>query len=135
MKKLLTVLTLILVSLTGCTTSDAPKVQPVETTSYIIGGRYYFDADLQGQVVTDDGNVWSYTQDVISEEPSYHNEPIFAVIDDNGTPDYVEDDIILGLVLDRETAIYDRLEDELSQSFVLERNDNNIRIMTLKEEE
>lgn len=49
--------------------------------------------------------------------------------DDNETPD----DIILGLVYDRETAIYDALETALSDEFEIERNDNNIRISILKE--
>lgn len=104
----------------------------VEHTVYFIAGRY---DDLQGQVLTNDGNVWDYTQDIISDEPSYNNEPIIACIDDNGTPTEVTDDIILGLVIDRETAIYDELEEALSIKFDLEREGNNIRIQGLADVE
>ena len=48
--------------------------------------------------------------------------------DDNGTPNEVTDDIILGLVYDRNTAIYDELETALSDSFTIEREGNNLRI-------
>lgn len=108
------------------------SVPEVESSVYAQYGRYYFDADGAGQVVTDDGNVWSYTQDTISDEPSYHNEPVLACFDDNGTPDTIEDDKVIGLVLDRETAIYDALEQSLSEEFELEREGNNIRIGMLK---
>ena len=136
MKKLLAISSILFVlSLCGCsTTTTTEEPTPVEHTSYFQSGRYYFTADLQGQVLTNDGNIWDYTQDIISEEPSYHNEPVIAVIDDNGTPDTVEDDAILGLVLDRETAIYDALEASLSESFELERDGNNIRIQSIKAE-
>jgi hypothetical protein len=131
MKKLLAI-SMLLLSLYGCgSTTTEPSA---EHTAYFQSGRYYFTADLQGQVLTNDGNIWDYTQDIISEEPSYHNEPVIAVIDDNGTPDTVEDDAILGLVLDRETAIYDALEASLSESFELERDGNNIRIQSIKAE-
>jgi hypothetical protein len=124
MKWKLAIAVLALLCLVGCT----PTETEIEHTTYIMSGRYYFNADIQGQVVTDDGNVWDYTQDIISEEPSYHNEPVYALLDDNGTPDNIYDDEILGLVLDRETAIYDALEVSLSESFTVERNGNVISI-------
>lgn len=132
MKKLL-LLSALSLALTGCG-ADAPAVDEPEHTNYITTGRYYFNADLQGQVVTSDGNVWGYTQDIISEQPSYHNEPVYAVFDDNGTPDNIYDDIIEGLVLDRETAIYDAFEAEFSKdgNFTVERDGNNIRIGVLE---
>lgn len=105
--------------LTGC---QAKPEQ--EHKSYMASGRYY----TSGEVITNDGNVWGYTQDIISEEPSYDNEPVFAVFDDNGTPDNIYDDEIYGLVLDRETAIYDALEAELSKAFDIERNGNIISV-------
>ena len=140
-KKLTTILALgaTVALLAGCGASNNSTKQKstekkieVEHTYYFQSGRYYFNADLQGQVVTEDGNVWGYTQDIISEEPAYHNEPVIVVFDDNGTPDDIYDDPIVGLMLDRETAIYDELEDTLSESFAIERNGNNIRIGTLK---
>ena len=45
-----------------------------------------------------------------------------------GTPDDIYDDEILGLVLDRETAIYDNLEEELSENFTVERDGNVLTI-------
>ena len=42
--------------------------------------------------------------------------------------DDITDDIILGLVYDRNTAIYDDLETALSDKFELERDGNNIHI-------
>ena len=58
--------------------------------------------------------------------------PIWVGFDDNGTPDNIYDDIILGLVYDRNTAIYDDLETALSDSFELERDGNNIHIEGVK---
>ena len=129
MKKILAI-SMLALSLCGC---GATTTEPdVEHIMYFQSGRYYFTADLQGQVVTNDGNVWEYTQDVISDKPSYHNEPVIAVLDDNGTPDDIYDDSVVSLVLDQETAIYDALEASLSESFELEREGNNIRIQALK---
>lgn len=98
--------------------------EEVEHTTYIAQGRYY----ICGEVVTEDGNIWSYSQDIISERESYDYEPVFALIDDNGTPSEITDDEIYGVVLDRETAVYDELERELSKSFVVERTGNVISI-------
>ena len=136
MKKLLAIsLILTALSLCGCSVDEETSTDVVDATqehsTYFQSGRYYFSADLQGEVVTEDGNIWGYTQDIISEEPSYHNEPVVAIFNDNGTPDVIEDDIILGLVLDRETAIYDALEVSLSEAFKIERDGNNIRIQSL----
>lgn len=111
---------------TGCSRKGnvVAEFNPVEHTTYIVSGRYY----TSGEVITEDGNVWGYSQDIISERESYNNEPIFALFDDNGTPENIYDDEIYGVVLDRETEIYDRLEAELSQSFTVERNGNIISI-------
>ena len=129
-KKALTILALgaTIALFSGCSASK-PEV---EHTYYFQHGRYYLTTDLQGQVITEDGNIWNYTQDIISEEPAYHNEPVYIGFGDNGTPDIIEDDIIVGLVLDRETAIYDKLETALSESFTIERDGNNIKIGTFK---
>ena len=87
MKKLL-ICALVALCLTGCT-----AVEP-ESTMYIVSGHYY----SVGEVVTEDGNVWGYSQDIISDAPSYDNEPVNALFYDAGTPDYIYDDEIVGLV-------------------------------------
>ena len=118
MKRIIALLA-ISICLSGC----QKQTEPVHE-SYMAQGRYY----ICGEVITNDGNVWGYAQDMISEKPSYDNEPVFAIFDDNGTPDNIYDDEIYGLVLDRETAIYDRLETELYKSFTVERNGNVISV-------
>lgn len=109
--------------LSGCT-KEPQVIAEVESTTYITAGRYY----TCGEIITSDGNVWDYSQDTISEAPSYDDEPIYALFDDNGTPNNIYDDEILGVVLDRETAIYDELETALSESFAVERNGNVLSV-------
>lgn len=122
MKKLICLtLTLIALTLTACQSQPKPDQQPYTTT-----GRYY----TNGTVITSDGNEWSYDTDTISNKPSYNNEPVHIAFSDNGTPDNVYDDIILGLVLDRYTAIYDELEAALSEHFEVERINNTIHIIS-----
>lgn len=107
------------------TTGCSPKVErEPESQRYTAYGRYY----INGTVTTDDGNVWEYSTDSISDKTPTDAMPVWVGFDDNGTPDIVEDDIILGLVYDRNTAIYDDLETALSDKFELEREGNNIRI-------
>ena len=110
----------------GCSTPITETTTPVEHTNYMVRGRYY----TSGELITQDGNAWSYDQTIISGQPSYDNEPVFAIFDDNGTPNNIYDDEILGLVRDVETAIYNELEVALSESFTLERDGNNIKIIT-----
>ena len=105
--------------LAGCATNE-PKVH----TRYTAQGRYYTD----GTVITADGNEWGYAADLISDQTPTDAMPVWAGFDDNGTPDDIADDIILGLVYDRNTAVYDALETALSDKFVLERDGNNIKI-------
>ena len=57
--------------LSGCT----KEPQTVESTTYITAGRYY----TCGEVITSDGNVWGYSQDIISEAPSYDDEPLSLI--------------------------------------------------------
>lgn len=64
-----------------------------EHTCYFADGTYY-----QGYVVTNDGNIWDFSQDIISEEPSYNNEPVCVIFYDAGTPDFIYDDEVIGLV-------------------------------------
>ena len=86
MKKLL-LAALAFLFLAGCGTKHEPIM-------YIAEGHYY----TSGKVITEDGNVWGYSQDIISEEPSYDDEPVYALIYDAGTPDYIYDDEVVGLV-------------------------------------
>ena len=123
MKKLLTLaLAGAMCCTIGCTKAEAPKP---ESTRYVAQGHYY----TNGTVITTDGNEWSYTTDTISDKPSYDHQAVHIGFDDNGTPDNIYDDIILGLVWDIETSIYDRLEAALSDEFEMERNGNNIKII------
>ena len=104
---------------TGCVPPS--KAEPKTYTTY---GRYY----TNGTVITNDGNEWAYTTDTISDRTPTDAMPVWVGMDDNGTPDDITDDIILGLVYDRNTAIYDALETALSDEFEIERNGNNIKI-------
>lgn len=110
----------------GCTSNEVPETSmpEVEHQTYIMAGRYYHTS---GELFTEDGNSWGFTQDIISEKPSYDNQPVFALFDDMGTANKFDDEV-LGLVWDVETAIYDELEVVLSEDFNIERNGNNIHI-------
>lgn len=102
-------------------------VETAESQTYTAYGRYYTD----GTVITNDGNdslLWEYSTDTISDQTPYDGMPVWIGFDDNGTPNDITDDIILGLVYDRNTAIYDDLETALSDKFELERDGNNIHI-------
>ncbi len=106
---------------TGCTNTEEPKQDPQRYTAY---GRYY----TEGIVITNDGNEWNYHTDSISDKTPTNAMPVWVGFDDNGTPNDITDDIILGLVYDVNTAIYDALETALSDKFELEREGNNIKI-------
>ena len=99
-------------------------VETAEPQTYTAYGRYYTD----GTVITNDGNEWGYMTDLISDKTPTDGMPVLIGFDDNGTPNDITDDIILGLVYDRNTAIYDDLETALSDKFELERDGNNIHI-------
>ena len=106
--------------LSGCGTAE-PEV---EHTCYALQGRYY----VEGICEDTNGNIWGYTTDVVSKRQPYDGMPVYICFDDAGTPDNIYDDEVLGLVYDRETAIYDELEASLSDAFAIERTGNNIRI-------
>ena len=113
--------------LTGCSKNNVVVEEPtatVESTTYMLAGRYY----TSGTVITEDGNMWGYSQDIISEKPSYDNEPVYALINDMGTPDNIYDDEVLGCVRDTATAIMDDLEVALSEDFSVERDGNEIKL-------
>ena len=109
--------------LTGCGEAPEQNTPMVESTTYIISGRYY----TSGELYTEDGNTWEYSQDIISESPSYDNQPVYALINDMGTANKFDDEV-LGLVLDTETAIYDELEVRLSEEFSVERDGNQLHL-------
>ena len=119
MKKLLALILIMgaFLIFTGCSS----EVEPQHYTAY---GRYY----TKGEVITNDGNVWEYHTESISDKTPADAMPVWVGFSDNGTPADIADDIILGLVYDRNTAIYDDLENALGDSFQLEREGNNIRI-------
>lgn len=109
-------------------TSACTKTPEVESVRYTTYGRYYTD----GSVITDDGNIWSYSTDTISDKTPTDGMPVWVGFDDNATPNDITDDIILGLVYDRNTAIYDDLETALGDSFELTRDGNDIHIGGIK---
>lgn len=109
--------------LTGCGEAPEQEKPVLENKTYIMSGRYY----TSGELFTEDGNAWEYSQDVISEEQSYDNQPVYALINDMGTANKFDDEI-LGLVLDRETAIYDELEVRLSEEFSVRRDGNKLHL-------
>jgi hypothetical protein len=91
MKKLLIAI-LVTLCLSSCAV-DEPMAKP-EPEMYIASGHYY----TSGEVITEDGNIWGYSQAIISDAPSYDNESVYALMYDAGTPDYIYDDEIVGLV-------------------------------------
>ena len=123
MKKIIAILLLSSLCLAGCGEAPEQNAQKPESKTYIMSGRYYTD----GELFTDDGNYWEYSQDIISSKPSYDSEPVFALINDMGTTNKFDDEV-LGLVLDRETAIYDELEVRLAEEFSVERDGNQLHI-------
>lgn len=109
---------------TGCSSNAESVPAPKVYTRYTAYGRYY----TNGTVITNDGNEWGYTTDSISDKTPTDAMPVWIGFDDNATPNDITDDIILGLVYDRNTTIYDDLETALSESFTIERNGNDIKI-------
>ena len=61
---------------------------------YTLDGIYCVD-----EVYTSDGNHWGYDMvDTIDGIPAYDGMPVTVWMSDNGTPDDVTDDVVLGLV-------------------------------------
>lgn len=77
--------------LSGACATTAPST-PVNV--YTLDGIYCVD-----EVYTSDGNHWSYDMlDYVGDTPAYDGMPVTVWLSDNGTPDDMTDDIILGLV-------------------------------------
>lgn len=120
MNKKLVAVALATLCLSGCGIAEPES----EHAQYILHGRYY-----ERNVWEDTtGNLWEYDTDTVSKQPVYVGMPVYICFDDAGTSDYIYDDIVLGLVYDRETAIYDGLEATLSDVFTIECTGNKIRI-------
>ena len=77
--------------LTGACATTAPGT-PVNV--YTLDGIYCVD-----EVFTSDGNHWGYDMlDYVGDTPAYDGMPVTVWMSDNGTPDNVTDDVVLGLV-------------------------------------
>lgn len=77
--------------LTSACATTAPSAS---TNVYTIDGVYCVDT-----VYTSDGNHWSYDMvDYVGDVPAYDGMPVTVWLSNNGTPDDVTDDFILGLV-------------------------------------
>ena len=77
--------------LTGACATTAPSAS---ANVYTLDGIYCVD-----EVYTSDGNRWSYDMlDYVGDIPTYDGMPVTVWLSDNGTPDDVTDDVVLGLV-------------------------------------
>ena len=77
--------------LSGACATTAPSAS---ANVYTLDGIYCVD-----EVFTSDGSHWSYDMlDYVGDTPTYDGMPVTVWLSDNGTPDNVTDDIILGLV-------------------------------------
>ena len=112
--------TMAILCLSGCGTAEPEP----EHTRYVMQGRCYEHNIWEDTT----GNLWEYTTDVVSKQQVYIGMPVYICFDDAGTPDNIYDDEVLGIVYDRETAIYDSLEASLSESFTIKRDGNIIHI-------
>lgn len=127
MKKLVSIALASAMTLTvGCSAPKQTELSKSDPQTYTAYGRYYTD----GTVITDDGNEWGYSTDTISNQTPKDGMPIWIGFSDNGTPNDIYDDIILGVVYDRYTSVYDDLESALSDKFELQRDGNYIQIVT-----
>ena len=77
--------------LTGACATTAPST-PVNV--YALDVIYCVD-----EIYTSDGNRWDYDMlDYVGDIPAYDGMPVTVWLSDNGTPDDVTDDVVLGLV-------------------------------------
>ena len=110
--------------------AQAPELRVREPERYEADCRY----DTNGCLVTTSGEVFIYHTDKVSGKAVYDGMPVWACFDDNGT-DQLEDDVVIGLVYDRETAMFDAFEKSFSEvdDWNITREGNNIHI-SLKED-
>lgn len=77
--------------LTSACATTAPSAS---ANVYTLDGIYCVDT-----VYTSDGSRWDYDMvDHVGDVPAYDGMPVTVWMSDNGTPDDVTDDVILGLV-------------------------------------
>lgn len=77
--------------LTGTCATTAPSAS---ANVYTLDGIYCVD-----EVFTSDGNRWGYDMlDYVGDTPAYDGMPVTVWLSDNGTPEDVTDDVVLGLV-------------------------------------
>ena len=77
--------------LSGACATTAPSAS---ANVYTLDGIYCVD-----EVYTSDGSRWCYDMvDTIDGIPTYDGMPVTVWMSDNGTPDNVTDDVVLGLV-------------------------------------
>ena len=77
--------------LSGVCATTAPSAS---ANVYTLDGIYCVD-----EVYTSDGNHWGYDiLDYVGDVPAYDGMPVTVWLSDNGTPDDVTDDVVLGLV-------------------------------------
>lgn len=77
--------------LTGACATTAPSAS---ANVYTLDGVYCVD-----EVYTSDGNRWGYDMvDYVGDTPTYDGMPVTVWLSDNGTPEDVTDDVVLGLV-------------------------------------
>lgn len=127
-------------ALTACnsTTTEETAPAPVETVEEVeetvtekfpvYGCRYYPET---GEIVTADGEVFGVENPEILNYDGEAYEGIPVAIGVKGDPANVESWEILGVVYDRETAIYDELEaafNEELDGYEVERTGNHITI-------
>lgn len=75
--------------LTGACATTAPSANV-----YTLDGIYCVD-----EIYTSDGNRWGYDMlDYVGDTPTYDGMPVTVWLSDNGTPEDVTDDVVLGLV-------------------------------------
>lgn len=77
--------------LTSACATTAPSAS---ANVYTLDGIYCVDT-----VYTSDGNHWGYDMvDYVGDVPAYDGMPVTVWLSDNGTPDDMTDDVVLGLV-------------------------------------
>ena len=80
-RKIIIALVGVAMLLTGCQ-------KQVESELYLVPGHYY----ANGEVITEDGNVWGYTSESIDCDSA-----VDVLFDSNGT-ETIYDDIIVGII-------------------------------------
>lgn len=70
---------------TACDEPSVTEHESVPHDTYTTYGTYY----TNGEIITDDGNIWDYSAENIADET-----PIVVVFDDMGTNNIYDDEIL-----------------------------------------